>query len=147
MGLGAGFKQDGRDEESGENEEEIDAGPSPERGLIEEGVFEAGMAVVEDDGEDGDAAESLEFGDVGGEPGWALDGQCSWQSLWVFLDHQRRRDPSLTTPKLFPKSKHRSLGTPLKNTLGAPCTQDDNRGVEMETIGTQSSATSQLAGG
>jgi len=74
-GLAAGFEEDGGDEESGEDEEEIDAGPSPERGLVEEGVFEARMAVVEDDAEDGDAAEPLEFGDVGGEPGWALDGQ------------------------------------------------------------------------
>jgi hypothetical protein len=74
-GLVAGFEEDGGDQESGEDEEEIDAGPSPERGLVEERVFEAGMAMVEDDAEDGDAAEPLEFGDVGGEPGWSLDGQ------------------------------------------------------------------------
>jgi len=69
------FKKDRCNQKSGEDEEEIDAGPSPERGLVEEGVFEARMAVIEDDAEDGDAAEPLEFGDVGGEPGWTLDGQ------------------------------------------------------------------------
>jgi hypothetical protein len=31
--------------------------------------------VIEDDGEDGNTAESLKFGDVLGQPGWALDGQ------------------------------------------------------------------------
>jgi hypothetical protein len=56
MGLRAGFEKYGGDEESGEDEEEVDARPSPEGGLVEEGVFEAGMAVIEDDGDDGDAA-------------------------------------------------------------------------------------------
>ena len=36
------------------------------------------MAVIEDHGENGEAAQALEFGDVGGQPGWALDGQRSW---------------------------------------------------------------------
>jgi len=74
-GPGAGFEKDGGDEESGEDEEEVNAGPSPEGGLVEESVFEARMAMVEDDSDNGDAAESLKFGDVGGEPGWALNGQ------------------------------------------------------------------------
>ena len=35
-------------------------------------------------------------------------------------------DPSLTTPTLHPNDQDLSLGTPLKKTSGAPCTQDDS---------------------
>ena len=73
--LVAGFKQDRRDQKSGENEEEIDAGPSPERCVVEPCAGEARMAVVENDAQNCEAAQSLEFRDVGRQPGWALDWQ------------------------------------------------------------------------
>ena len=72
VGPGAGFEKDGCDEEAGEDEEEVYAGPAPEGGVVDPCADEAGMAVVEDDDEDRDSAQSLEFRDVGGEPGWAL---------------------------------------------------------------------------
>ena len=75
--LVAGLKQDRSDQKSGENEEEIDAGPAPQRGGIDPCAGKARVAVVENHGEDRDAAQSLQFWDVGGEPGWALDFQSS----------------------------------------------------------------------
>ena len=75
MRLGARFQQDRRDQKSGEYEKQVDSRPSPERCLVEKRVFEAWVAVIEDDAEDGDAPQSLQFGNVRGEPGWALDEQ------------------------------------------------------------------------
>ena len=73
--LAARFKQDRCNQKSRENEEEIDAGPSPKRCGIDPGSGEARMAVIQNHGEDGNAAQSLQFGDVGRQPGWALDFQ------------------------------------------------------------------------
>ncbi len=73
--LVAGLQKDRSDEESGKDEEEVDASPSPQRRGIEPCTGETRVAVVQDHGEDGDAAQSLKLGDVGRQPGWALDGQ------------------------------------------------------------------------
>ena len=56
---------DSGDEKAGEDEEEIDADPSPLRDQVESEVMQFGMTVVDEDGGDGEAAESVEFGDVG----------------------------------------------------------------------------------
>ena len=55
----SGFEKDGGDQEAGEDEEEIDACPSPQAGVVDWSTDEAGMAVIEDDREDGEAAQAL----------------------------------------------------------------------------------------
>ena len=52
------------------------AQPHRER-VVEAMCLKARMAVVENDGENGEAAQSLQFGDVGRQPGWALDGKVA----------------------------------------------------------------------
>jgi len=73
LGLFTCGEKDGRDEEAGETEEEEDPGPAPEGGVVDPRAFEAGVAVIEDDPEDGEAAHPVEFGQVVGQPGWAGD--------------------------------------------------------------------------
>ncbi len=68
----ARLQQDGGDEKSGENEEEVDAGPSPERDAVQRRADEQRMAVVEDDSEDGDAAQSLQLRQITRQPGGTL---------------------------------------------------------------------------
>ena len=71
----AGFEKDRSDEESREDKEEVDPGPSPERGTVEPCSFKAWMAVVEDHSEYREAAQALQFRDVERKPSWALDRQ------------------------------------------------------------------------
>jgi len=65
---GTGVENDSGDEEAGEDEEETDAAPSPGGKSIEPDSLQSRLAMVEDNGEDGDAAKSIECGDEGGQP-------------------------------------------------------------------------------
>jgi hypothetical protein len=57
--LVSGFKKDGRDQEAGEDEEEIYACPSPQAGVVDRSADQAGVAMIEDDRQDGEAAQAL----------------------------------------------------------------------------------------
>jgi hypothetical protein len=66
--------EDAGDEEAGENEEEVDAGPpgvdeAEEFAEAGEGGAEFGEVVIEDNGEDGTTAEAVEGREVGGGNG------------------------------------------------------------------------------
>jgi len=88
VGRGAGVEDDSGDKESGEHEEKTDAAPSPGDEGLKERALESRMAMVKNDGKDGDAAESVKGGDEGGQPrgthargsrngsGCALGGDC-----------------------------------------------------------------------
>ena len=68
----AGVQQNSADQKTGENEEEIDAAPAERDAALEKlrdsrGVGGRGDDVMDaNDGEDGDAAQAVEFRDAGG---------------------------------------------------------------------------------
>src|SRR6266568_5263748 len=95
--LAARLQQDGGDEETREYKKEVDSGPSPERRAIYPCSREARMAVVQNYGKNCDPSQSLQFWDVGGQPGWALGWQ--WSELADLL-------------WWIPRSQHRDLGHP-----------------------------------
>ena len=67
MRILAGVGDDPGDEEAGENEEEIDAGPSPLGDGVESEMMKLEMTVVDEDCGNGESAKTVEFGDVGGK--------------------------------------------------------------------------------
>ena len=62
----ARLEQDRGDQKAGENKEKVDAGPSPERRVVNPCAFKAGMAVIDDYRQHGDTTQALEFRDVRG---------------------------------------------------------------------------------
>src|ERR1019366_4724127 len=74
---GTGVENDPGDEEAGEDEEETDSAPAPDHEFLQKGALQAGFAMIEEDGEDCDAAQSIEGGNEGGQPCRALAGRRS----------------------------------------------------------------------
>ncbi len=68
-------QQDGCDQETAEDEEDNHPCPSPQAGVMHPCAFEPRIAVVENHGQNRETAQPVEFRQVGGEPGWSLNGQ------------------------------------------------------------------------
>src|ERR1700722_17577110 len=59
VGLSARLKKDGSDKKAGKDKEEIDACPSPQAGVVNPCAFKARVAMIEDDGQNCEAAQAL----------------------------------------------------------------------------------------
>ena len=70
-------EQNGGDQESGESEEQNHSRPSPQGRVINPSALQTRIAVIEDYPQNRQAAQAVEFRQVGGEPSWALDGHVS----------------------------------------------------------------------
>jgi len=95
---GAGVEDDSGDEESREDKEETNAAPSPDDESLQKRTLEAGMAMIEDYGEDGDAAKSIKGRDEGGQPRRAQaagrNGAASCGGRWSDCRWHYREIPS-----------------------------------------------------
>src|ERR1700735_2833901 len=68
-------QQNASDQKPAHHEKEDDARPAPEAGVIEPRALESRVAVIDDYGQDREAAQPVEFRQVSGKPSWALHGQ------------------------------------------------------------------------
>ncbi len=76
----AGVENDAGDKESGEDEEQTDASPTPGDEFFDKCALQAGEAVVEENGEDCDAAQSIKCRNEGGQPRRALGNRRNRRS-------------------------------------------------------------------
>ena len=87
-------QQDGRDEEAREREKKNDAGPAPQRGVVDPRALQSRIAVIENHRENRQTAQPVKFGQILRKPGWALDRQSAQIMTSVGLLGEPLHNPS-----------------------------------------------------